>query len=184
MRLLAHNGDCREDEVAMILMRKFLVATAMTAALGTFIAEPAYAGGEDQFLGTLMGGAVGGLVGSQFGHGPGRVATTAAGVFVGGLAGNSIGASMDRADSYYSRPAYGGYAPGTSYAEPAYYATNYVPNYVAPEAPPPDPPAAYYDASVGSYCREYTQEIRIDGRVQESYGTACLQPDGTWRVAR
>ncbi|NTU76325.1 MAG: hypothetical protein HGA90_00670 [Alphaproteobacteria bacterium] len=38
--------------------------------------------------------------------------------------------------------------------------------------------------SSSSYCREFTQQVRIDGRLQESYGTACLQSDGSWKIER
>ncbi len=31
-------------------------------------------------------------------------------------------------------------------------------------------------------CREYQTSVVIDGRTQTAYGTACRQPDGTWRV--
>ena len=33
-----------------------------------------------------------------------------------------------------------------------------------------------------SYCREYTQTVRVAGRLQNSYGTACQQPDGSWAM--
>lgn len=32
------------------------------------------------------------------------------------------------------------------------------------------------------YCREYTRNVFIGRRVMQSYGTACLQPDGSWQV--
>lgn len=32
------------------------------------------------------------------------------------------------------------------------------------------------------YCREFTKDIIVAGRVQQGYGTACLQPDGAWKV--
>ncbi len=32
------------------------------------------------------------------------------------------------------------------------------------------------------YCREFRQEITIDGRNQEAYGTACQTPDGDWQL--
>lgn len=32
------------------------------------------------------------------------------------------------------------------------------------------------------YCREYTKNVKVGGKLQESYGTACLQPDGSWEV--
>ena len=32
------------------------------------------------------------------------------------------------------------------------------------------------------YCREYTQIVKIGSTQQKGYGTACLQPDGTWQM--
>lgn len=34
----------------------------------------------------------------------------------------------------------------------------------------------------GQTCREYQSDIVIGGRTQPSYGTACLQQDGAWRI--
>lgn len=58
-------------------------------------------------------------------------------------------------------------------------------------APPPPAPvvsaapaSAPYVASNGQTCRQYQTTIMIDGQAQPSYGTACLQADGTWRVVR
>lgn len=42
-----------------------------------------------------------------------------------------------------------------------------------------------YNAGYGQaqpYCREQVQHIRIGNRIQEGYGTACLQPDGSWKL--
>lgn len=36
--------------------------------------------------------------------------------------------------------------------------------------------------SDGYMCREFQQEIRVGGRSEEGYGTACLQPDGSWKI--
>ncbi len=33
-----------------------------------------------------------------------------------------------------------------------------------------------------SYCREYTRSVYIGGRREEAYGTACMQPDGSWMI--
>ena len=69
-------------------------------------------------------------------------------------------------------------------------------------APPPQniyapPPSAYgygqapvqavpysdvYQTQVGQYCREYQSQVNVGGRMQYGYGTACQQPDGSWRV--
>ena len=34
----------------------------------------------------------------------------------------------------------------------------------------------------GTYCREYQQTVEIGGQRQNSYGTACQQPDGSWKI--
>ena len=53
------------------------------------------------------------------------------------------------------------YAPRPVYVPP--------PVYVQPPAPRP-------------YCREYQGDAIINGSGQPFYGTACLQPDGSWRI--
>lgn len=34
------------------------------------------------------------------------------------------------------------------------------------------------------YCREYQTKTTIGGQRQSSYGTACLQPDGSWEIVK
>lgn len=34
----------------------------------------------------------------------------------------------------------------------------------------------------GEYCREFQKDVQIGGRTERAYGTACLQPDGSWRL--
>lgn len=34
------------------------------------------------------------------------------------------------------------------------------------------------------YCREFRQNVLIDGRPHEAYGTACKTPDGAWQLAQ
>ena len=33
----------------------------------------------------------------------------------------------------------------------------------------------------GEQCREFQQTITIGGKTEKAYGTACRQPDGTWK---
>lgn len=52
-------------------------------------------------------------------------------------------------------------------------------------APPPvivQPPPIVYRAPPQAYCREYTTNVLVNGQPVETYGTACLQPDGRWRI--
>jgi hypothetical protein len=144
---------------------------------------------DDELAGTVIGAGAGGVIGNALGHGD--AGATAAGVVVGGVIGNAV-----------SRPTYaygygngGGYGSGSSpysyYGSypydmfPQYHeAPTYRENYVAPSAPPPPPPVTYVDAGSGSYCREFSEMVRIDGHMHETYGVACLQPDGTWHVVQ
>ncbi len=154
-----------------------LLGIVLAAALGA--SGPARAG-DASVLGTAFGAITGGVLGNQIGQGSGRFLSTTLGVAIGGSVGNSIGQEIDRdnARSRYASPGYGYYASEDVFAPISYY--SYTPNYVAPPAPPP----TYIDQNAGTYCREFSQEIRIDGNPVESYGTACLQPDGTWRIVR
>lgn len=38
--------------------------------------------------------------------------------------------------------------------------------------------------SDGRYCRDFQQWTAVAGRTHQAQGTACRQPDGTWRMAR
>lgn len=42
--------------------------------------------------------------------------------------------------------------------------------------------AAPSDGIDRSYCREYQSSITVDGQEQPTFGTACQQPDGSWRL--
>jgi hypothetical protein len=69
-----------------------------------------------------------------------------------------------------------------AFGGPVYYPPVYYPSppvyYYPPPAylPPPAAPASQQN------CREYQTATIIGGRPQPAYGTACLQPDGTWRI--
>ena len=94
-------------------------------------------------------------------------------VFIGGFGGWP----------YYGYPYYGydpyyyGYPPPVAYAPPVtYYGA---PAATAPQAVAQAPAATSVDRS---YCRQFQGTVMIDGKAQPSSGTACRQPDGTWRV--
>lgn len=134
--------------------------------------------GQKETGGTLIGAGLGGLLGSQFGHGTGKVALTALGVVGGGLLGNSIGRSLDRADqSYYQR------ASQRAVAAPIGETITWN-NPQSGHYGSITPTREGYQASTGAYCREYQQEIVVGGQRQQGYGQACRQPDGSWKVVQ
>ena len=58
----------------------------------------------------------------------------------------------------------------------------------APVAPAPRPvstPAPQRNSTVayGQTCRPYVKSVTIGGRRQQTFGTVCRQPDGSWRFA-
>jgi hypothetical protein len=61
-------------------------------------------------------------------------------------------------------------APRVVYVEPA-------PVQAVPMSPP-------YNDAQGRYCREYQSTVTVGNQVQPSFGTACLMPDGQWRIVR
>lgn len=42
--------------------------------------------------------------------------------------------------------------------------------------------SAQYASGTAPYCREFTQVVDIGGRAESAYGTACMQPDGSWQI--
>lgn len=127
-------------------------------------------------VGTVLGGAAGAWAGSNIGGGAGRTVATATGTLLGAALGRSIGQSLDNADlNYYHRTSQKALERGQ-------------PGQTFPWQNPQSgvggsiTPSGYFQNSQGEYCREYTQTITIDGRLEEGHGVACRQPDGRWRI--
>jgi hypothetical protein len=88
---------------------------------------------------------------------------------------------------YQPYPAYAPYYPYyyPYYAPPVVYAPPPVvytapPVYAAPTIRAV--PTRDFRDSSGQYCREYQRTAVIGGQQQPVYGTACLMPDGAWRI--
>jgi surface antigen len=125
----------------------------------------------NELVGGMLGGVAGGLLGAQIGHGSGRTAATIGTAIVGMLVGGSVGRSMDAVDQ------------GCMAGALAYLPDN------KPIAWQGDEGADYrmmpvksYRVEDGRYCREYTATAVVGGRRQQTYGTACRQPDGQWQI--
>lgn len=128
-----------------------------------------------QNIGTVGGAVVGGVMGSRFGEGEGKLVATGIGTLLGAWAGSEIGKSLDRADRIYADQA----------ASQAYVAPiGETINWSNPESGHGGSvtPVREGRSSNDEYCREYKQTISIDDRSETAFGVACQQPDGSWRI--
>jgi surface antigen len=149
--------------------RGILVSTILMA----FLLMGCETAGTKTAVGGLGGAAAGGLLGAALGGGGTGIA---AGTILGGLIGGAIGNRMDTADRERANTA-------------AAQALEAAPSGQSVAWRNPDngntgavTPVRTYQTSTGEYCREYTQTITIGGEKHQSYGTACRQADGTWRI--
>jgi len=148
-------------------------------ALVTTVVSLAVAGCAGEFnraeSGTVIGAVAGGILGNQVGKGTGRTVATVAGALVGGIVGHEIGRSMDAQDRRLAQDA----------------------ELRALEDGPSGRPIAWRNPDSGHYgevvprrayeradrtCRDYEHTVWIDEQREVVRGTACRQPDGTWRT--
>lgn len=127
-------------------------------------------------IGMLAGAAAGGIMGSNVGKGKGATAATIGGAILGGLVGSGIGASLDRADMAYANSSTQNALEQTTTGTTSRWQNPDSGNSGAIT------PTRTYQNSGGQYCREFTQTVMIGGRNESATGTACRQPDGTWRI--
>jgi surface antigen len=133
--------------------------------------------GEKEMGGTLVGAGLGGLAGSQIGGGTGRLVATGAGVLLGGLLGNQVGKSLDNADRLQMQQ-----AQQNAYSAPVGQQITWN-NPQSGHSGTITPTRDGRDAT-GNYCREFQQTINVGGQPQQGYGTACRQPDGSWKIVQ
>jgi surface antigen len=127
-----------------------------------------------EVLGALLGGAAGGVIASEAVSGDGRIIAITGGTVLGAVVGGSIGRSMDEVDQNCVGQTLE-HAPDGE--EIVWNSTEENSRYQV------TPTASFQDRS-GQYCREYQATAEIAGRNQRTYGTACRQPDGSWRLVR
>lgn len=145
------------------------VIAACLVAIG--LSGCATSGGPNETGGTIIGGVLGGALGSQVGGGRGRTAATVIGALIGANIGANVGRSMDGNDRARVAQAFESAPTGQS--------TQWV-NPDSNNQYAVTPTRTYQSA--GAPCREYTMRAVVGGRPDDVRGTACRQPDGSWRV--
>jgi surface antigen len=156
----------------------FMKVAARGLCLAMALAVSGCAGeqyGQKETGGAIGGAVLGGFAGSLIGSGTGQLVSAGIGTLIGALLGSEAGRSLDRSDQVYHRQA----------VEQVHWDT------IGETAQWRDDRTGAsgsvtsirqgYDRT-GRYCREYRQIITVSDRNETTYGTACLQPDGAWRI--
>jgi len=154
-------------------MRSKLIFSLIAATLALGACEGA---GEKQTGGTLLGAVGGALLGAQVGDGKGQLAAVAAGTLLGAVIGGEVGKTMDEVDQLRAQQ-----AVEQAHAAPI----NETIAWNNPETGNAGTVTATRDGKnpvTGAYCREYQTTVTIGGKTEEAYGTACQQPDGSWKI--
>lgn len=149
--------------------RGLLISTILMA----FLLMGCESTGPKTAVGGLGGAAAGGLLAAALG---GSGTAIAAGTILGGLVGGAIGDRLDAADRQRANTAAAQALESSPSGQSVAWRNPDSGNAGAVT------PVRTYQTSTGQYCREYTQTINIGGERHQSYGTACRQPDGTWRI--
>jgi surface antigen len=161
-------------------MRKMIAIAALGAVLAACTqpgAPPGEVGVNKTTGGALIGAAAGGLVGSQFGGGTGKGVATLLGVLAGGFIGSQVGKSLDQADLQYAHQStQTALETGRTGQSVAWH------NPDSGNQGTITPRPAYQSGN--TYCREFQQTITVGGQTQDAYGTACRQPDGSWKIVQ
>ncbi len=146
-------------------MKKLLMMVTVSGLLLALSGCVTY--GPREEAGMLIGGVMGAAIGARLGDEPGELL----GMLAGGAIGASMGRAMDDIDRMHMAAALEStrsgvvskwYNPDTGY----YYQMEPVRTYKTVQGP----------------CREYVMDVYIDGRIEEAWGVACRQPDGSWRI--
>lgn len=158
--------------VGFILM--YVAACAPTGSQYGSSGYQGYSPNKSQ-IGALAGAAGGAILGSNVGKGKGQIASIAIGTLLGAALGHQVGASLDRADQAYLQQ--------TSMKSLESSPTGTSSSWVNPDSGNSGtitPVKTYKDN--GRYCREFNQTIKVGGKTQSGYGTACRMPDGSWEI--
>ena len=129
-------------------------------------------GGSRTAIGGLGGAAVGGLIAAAAGGGGTAIAASViGGALVGGLAGNLLDQRDRRLADEAAQRAFETAPSGRAVA------------WTNPDSGHSGTitPVRTYESN-GRFCREFQQTVTIGGRPENSFGTACRQPDGSWRI--
>ena len=155
-------------------MRKIFKILPLCVLLFAGCTQDYYDNTDKAAVGTVGGAAAGALAGMAFADsGGGKLIGGLIGATIGGFVGNQIGSRLDaKSRRKMEQNTYYALDSGTIGREYTWYGDNSE-GYTIPTKE-----YKRYD----DYCREFTQVVKIRGKSETVYGTACKQVDGSWRI--
>lgn len=150
-------------------MKKSLTLLGATALLVTSISG--CANWQNSDTGTVLGGVAGGALGSQIGSGTGSTIATVVGTLAGAALGNKVGQRFDQKD----RNQFGSALESNQTGNTSSWSN-------------PDTNNNYSVTPTNTYqqgnqpCRNFTMNANVNGQPDKVQGTACRQPNGSWKV--
>ncbi len=119
----------------------------------------------NQDVGTVAGGALGGILGNQIGGGNGRIVATIGGTLLGAFVGNRIGQSMDQVDQMRMEQAIQNNQAATWTNQKTNTRYSVVPQ-----------------KTYSNNCRSYNMYVYMGGSKKRVHGCSCLR-NGNWVTA-
>jgi surface antigen len=156
-------------------MRKLLIIATTICLIGCASNGPKQTGG------TLIGGATGALIGSQFGKGTGQLVGVALGALAGSQIGAAVGKSMDEKDRALAAQSARSsleYQPDNRPVVWRNPNNNHSGSFVATRT---------QQVNTNKVCRDYVQTVIIDGEQTKVHGRACRDvrdAKGQWIVQK
>jgi surface antigen len=124
-------------------------------------------------LGGLLGAGAGAGIAALAGGSPAAIVGAAVG---GALIGGFVGHKMDNNDKQKATQAAQQAFEKNQAGQPSVWSNPDTGNSGSIT------PTKTYQLANGQYCRQYEQTINIGGEQHQTYGTACRQADGTWKI--
>jgi surface antigen len=170
----ALNAAYREETQGNGMMLRKILSALLALSLLTGCASSGGSGGITREQGGTVLGTLGGAVAGAA-LGDGNWWAIGAGALVGGLVGNRVGNYLDERDRQQA------------YSTARYALDNNPDGQTATWSNPEKKTSGYttptetHQTASGT-CRTYQTGVSAGGQSQSGTGTACRQPDGTWKL--
>lgn len=145
-------------------------------ALYALVAACASDAGRNEQIGTIVGAGAGVLIGSQIGDGDTRLLAMAIGALAGSQLGGYVGRQLDKKDREKMQATTQNALESAEAGQTANWSNENSGNSGTIT------PQERFSTAGGSVCREFQQTVTTAGETATAYGTACKQPDGSWKV--